>query len=404
MNQLSNVSLYDVKAYVRKAQNAVLNFSDMEAKVREATNNEPWGVPTSTMQQIADATQQYQPFHEIMPFVFRRFTEKSSNEWRQILKALTLLDYLVRNGSEKVVEYSRHHITAVEMLRHFGYIDSKGVDRGQSIRKLASELGELLRDTDRLRSERKKAKQLLAKTGAGTAAVSSSYQTLGRFGGSDSRYAGVSFNSPTGDLGGFGGSGHKYGGISSDQYRAMRSNGRSGAGSSTSVSGPSSSADFEEYEVETTGPTSGSATAAAGATADDDDDFADFQSAPSSSQPAPSSNNNILDLFDTPATPATNTTPPSTTTPTTNAFSADLFSSTPSAPSSSAAPVTSSSAASSAPAPAPKTDLFDSLWETSKTSTKPSTPAAPAAPAASAASSKPAQSQSTNEVEDLLSF
>lgn len=403
MNQLSNVSLYDVKAYVRKAQNAVLNFSDMEAKVREATNNEPWGVPTSTMQQIADATHQYQPFHEIMPFVFRRFTEKSSNEWRQILKALTLLDYLVRNGSEKVVEYSRHHITAVDMLRHFGYIDSKGVDRGQSIRKISGELVDLLKDTDRLRSERKKAKQLLAKTGAGTAAVSSSFQSLNRFGGGDNRYAGVSFNSPTGDLGGFGGSGHKYGGISSEQYRAMRSSGNTGAGSSASAAAPSNSADFEEYEVETTTPS----TAAGGSAADEDDDFADFQSAPSSgSQPAPSSSANILDLFDAPpsSTPATSTTSPTTNNP--NMFSADLFSSTPSAPSTTATASAPAPAFSSAPAPAPapKTDLFDSLWETSKTNTKP-TPAAPAAATpAPAAQSKPAQSQSTNEVEDLLSF
>jgi epsin len=59
-DQVSNLTLYDLKAGFRKAQNgrlrkgeaswpvltryiAVMNYTEMEAKVREATNNEPWG-------------------------------------------------------------------------------------------------------------------------------------------------------------------------------------------------------------------------------------------------------------------------------------------------------------------------------------------------------------------------
>jgi epsin len=39
---VSNLTLYDLKAGVRKVQNAVMNYTEMEAKVREATNNEPY--------------------------------------------------------------------------------------------------------------------------------------------------------------------------------------------------------------------------------------------------------------------------------------------------------------------------------------------------------------------------
>lgn len=53
---VSNLTLYDVKAGVRKVQNAVMNFTEMEAKVREATNNEPWGASSSLMQEIANGT------------------------------------------------------------------------------------------------------------------------------------------------------------------------------------------------------------------------------------------------------------------------------------------------------------------------------------------------------------
>ncbi|KAL8743623.1 MAG: hypothetical protein Q9190_004048 [Brigantiaea leucoxantha] len=73
-DQVSNLTLYDLKAGVRKVQNAVMNYTEMEAKVyiaasypfntklkvssqvREATNNEPWGASSSLMQEIANAT------------------------------------------------------------------------------------------------------------------------------------------------------------------------------------------------------------------------------------------------------------------------------------------------------------------------------------------------------------
>ncbi|GAB1206639.1 hypothetical protein APSETT445_005329 [Aspergillus pseudonomiae] len=54
--QVSNLTLYDLKAGVRKVQNAVMNYTEMEAKVREATNNEPWGASTTLMQEIANGT------------------------------------------------------------------------------------------------------------------------------------------------------------------------------------------------------------------------------------------------------------------------------------------------------------------------------------------------------------
>lgn len=55
-NQVANLSLYDLKAGVRKIQNQVMNYTEMEAKVREATNNEPWGASSTLMQEIANGT------------------------------------------------------------------------------------------------------------------------------------------------------------------------------------------------------------------------------------------------------------------------------------------------------------------------------------------------------------
>lgn len=156
---MKNLSLWEVKSYVRKAQNAVLNLSDIEAKVREATNNEPWGASTTLMAEIARGTFNYRDREEICNMIFRRFTEKSAHEWRQIYKSLQLMEYLVKNGSERFVDDARANVSLVSMLKSFHYIDSSGVDQGINIRNRAKELSALLNDEGKIRQERKKAKE-----------------------------------------------------------------------------------------------------------------------------------------------------------------------------------------------------------------------------------------------------
>jgi hypothetical protein len=47
-----------------------------------------------------------------------------------LLQALVLLEYLIKNGSERVVDDARSHISTIKMLRNFHYIDDKGKDEG----------------------------------------------------------------------------------------------------------------------------------------------------------------------------------------------------------------------------------------------------------------------------------
>jgi len=65
-----------------------------------------------------------------MPTIFRRFVEKEAKDWRQIYKALQLLEYLVKNGAEKVVDEARAHLATIKILRNFHYIDDQGKDQG----------------------------------------------------------------------------------------------------------------------------------------------------------------------------------------------------------------------------------------------------------------------------------
>lgn len=160
---LANMSLYDAKKYFRKAQNVMYNYTDMEGKVREATNNEPWGASSTLMEQIAQGTYNIREREEVLGMIFRRFTEKSGSEWRQIYKALQLLDYLIRHGSERFIDDVRSSIRILELLETFHYVDSEGRDQGINVRNRAQEIVKLLQDDAQIRAERKKARETTKK-------------------------------------------------------------------------------------------------------------------------------------------------------------------------------------------------------------------------------------------------
>ncbi|KAL7777947.1 hypothetical protein CFE70_004621 [Pyrenophora teres f. teres 0-1] len=207
-DQVSNLTLYDLKAGFRKAQNAVMNYTEMEAKVREATNNEPWvtngrqGASSTALQEIANGTFNYQLLNEIMPMIYKRFTEKASEEWRQIYKALQLLEYLIKNGSERVIDDARSHVSLLKMLRQFHFIDSNGKDQGINVRNRAKELADLLGDVDRIRTERKKARANRNKFGGVEGGAGLGVGGFsGSSGGGGGRYGG--FGSEQADYGGY---------------------------------------------------------------------------------------------------------------------------------------------------------------------------------------------------------
>lgn len=47
-----------------------------------------------------------------------------------VVQALQLLEYLIKHGSERVVDDARSHVSTIKMLRNFHYIDDKGKDEG----------------------------------------------------------------------------------------------------------------------------------------------------------------------------------------------------------------------------------------------------------------------------------
>lgn len=159
-----------------------------------------------------------QTLNEIMPMIYRRFTEKAAEEWRQIYKALQLLEFLIKHGSERVIDDARSHLTLLKMLRQFHFIDQNGKDQGVNVRNRAKELTELLSDVERIRGERKKARANKAKyTGVeGGASGGFSSGSGGRYGGFGSESAGSSNANYGGYSGGVYGDGGGFGGQTSD--------------------------------------------------------------------------------------------------------------------------------------------------------------------------------------------
>jgi len=88
-----------------------------------------------------------------MDMLDRRLNDKGKN-WRHVAKALTVLDFVVRAGSENVVLWSKDNLYIIKTLREFQYVDEEGHDQGTIIRVKAKELTSLLRDDERLRTER----------------------------------------------------------------------------------------------------------------------------------------------------------------------------------------------------------------------------------------------------------
>ena len=41
-----------------------------------------------------------------------------------------MLEYLVKHGSERVVDDARAHMATIKIMRNFNYIDEKGKDHG----------------------------------------------------------------------------------------------------------------------------------------------------------------------------------------------------------------------------------------------------------------------------------
>ncbi|KAH7333946.1 hypothetical protein B0J17DRAFT_674788 [Rhizoctonia solani] len=146
-----------------------LRYSDVQAKVRDATSNDPWGPSGTQMNDIAQMTYNQNDFVEIMEMLDKRLNDKGKN-WRHVFKALTVLDYCLHAGSENTVIYFKDNLYVIKTLKEFQYVDEYGKDQGANVRQKAKDITNLLMDDARLREERRSRASMrdrMVKGGAG---------------------------------------------------------------------------------------------------------------------------------------------------------------------------------------------------------------------------------------------
>lgn len=138
---------------VHKIKNIAGGYSYSQRRVRDITANNTHAPSEKDMREIANLTTLKKEVNPIMRVLYQRMNDKG-DYWRHVEKALTLLKYLVRFGSEGVVEWYYSNNLLVRSLCHYHQNDMNSNEIAGGIRELAEEIVALMDDKKRLKRER----------------------------------------------------------------------------------------------------------------------------------------------------------------------------------------------------------------------------------------------------------
>jgi len=96
-----------------------MNYTEVEARVREATNEEAWGPTGRQMQEIAQYTFTYEHYPEVMAMLWRRMLYDNKTSWRRVYKVdfFTFYDvYLVPTTATELSNVNQHKCSFLYIL------------------------------------------------------------------------------------------------------------------------------------------------------------------------------------------------------------------------------------------------------------------------------------------------
>ena len=114
--------------YCRK-QKGFFATAEYKKILQEATSNENWNIANSKLQVLADHTFNWEDYNVIMKHLWGKLQCKPK-EWRRIFKALSTMDYLVKNGAPRVVQDIKDDLFKIRNFQDFNYSEN-GTDKGQ---------------------------------------------------------------------------------------------------------------------------------------------------------------------------------------------------------------------------------------------------------------------------------
>lgn len=245
MDFIKKLSVDKVRNLAEDAINQARPKTDVEAKVYDVLSHKNWGSSSTQMNDIANDSFDYEKFGVITKLMWEALENQRPAAWRVVFKGLTLLEHLIKNGSERCVDDGRHHSHVLRALYNFNYYEGT-IDRGVGVCEKSKQIVDLLGDDERIREERTKAKQSREKIGGG----GNSNRSQGEGYGGYSNNNNDSFNSGGGYGGGGIGSTRGTGGFGSTNPDRGYS-GRYSDTNETSSSNFSSNAEASEPAVPT---------------------------------------------------------------------------------------------------------------------------------------------------------
>eukprot|EP00890_Picochlorum_soloecismus_P005760 jgi/Picsp_1/6185/NSC_03539-R1_arf-gap domain 5 len=187
--KLSNAGswLHDYTTAVKHGR--VKPYSRIERKTRAATRNKPWGPHGGQLVELAQLSFDPGNCAAIFAVLERRF-EYPPHKWRNVYKALSVLEFLVQRGSDDAVNRAKSDYmrATLERLEGFSYVTPDSRDVGSNVGHRARAIRMLLNDMNQLKAVRENGKiQSLRMAGLNQAAIiTADVDRGGSEGGSDS--------------------------------------------------------------------------------------------------------------------------------------------------------------------------------------------------------------------------
>ncbi|KAJ8555519.1 hypothetical protein K7X08_013015 [Anisodus acutangulus] len=292
-----------VREIKREVNLKVLKVPEIEQKVLDATDNEPWGPHGTALAEIAQATKKFSECQMVMNVLWTRLTETGKN-WRFVYKSLAVIEYLVAHGADRAVDDIIEHTYQISSLTSFEYVEPSGKDMGINVRKKAENVVALLNNKEKIQEVRSKAAANrekyvgLSSSGmtykASSASFSSSgdsFQSSDRYGGFGNKSDGDSFKDSYNEKDRY--DEHK---VDQSTYKSKKGSSRYGSKvqETVSASGSKTIKKVDEPEKSSSLPSQSSNVPSANY----EEDFDDFDPRGTSSSKPSAGNSNQVDLFE----------------------------------------------------------------------------------------------------------
>ncbi|GAB5358104.1 hypothetical protein AAMO2058_000430000 [Amorphochlora amoebiformis] len=143
-----------IKAIIRSVKEKVGQYDPIEVKVREATSSDKWGAKSTLMAEIARSTNDHKEYNKLFAMLWKRLKDDSIPI--HVLKAMILIEYLLRNGSDRFIRDVKDRIETIDKKKRFQAKSTKieDQDRARQVRRKAAALISLISDEKRLQRER----------------------------------------------------------------------------------------------------------------------------------------------------------------------------------------------------------------------------------------------------------